>query len=72
MTGSELQKLRRRTGLTLLAFGACLGVGGKGKSVKREMRRLEGLADQPIPAALVPAAEAIAAKLAQLEAEGWE
>ena len=26
MTGSELQKLRRRTGLTLLAFGACLGV----------------------------------------------
>lgn len=70
MTGKELQKLRRRTGLSCVAFGAALGIGGKGRNVARCLRRLEGHADLPIPAYAAARAEAIIAKLAALEA-GW-
>ena len=67
MTGHELQRLRRRSGLSLVAFGACLGVGGKRESVARAVRRLEGLAEQPLPPSTARMARAIANKLARIE-----
>jgi hypothetical protein len=43
MTGSELRKLRRRCGLSLVAFGEALGIGGEksASTLAREVRRLE-------------------------------
>jgi hypothetical protein len=71
LTGIELRDLRRRTGLGCVAFGAALGIGGKGRNIARCLRRLEGHGDRRLPDYAIQRAESIEAKLAALEAEGW-
>jgi hypothetical protein len=71
LTGTELRDLRRRAGLGCVAFGAALGIGGKGRNIARCLRRLEGYGDRRLPDYAIERAEAVKAKLAQLEAEGW-
>jgi hypothetical protein len=63
--------LRRRTGLGCVAFGAALGIGGKGHNIARCLRRLEGHGDRRLPDYAIERAEGIKAKLARLDAEGW-
>lgn len=43
MTGADLKRLRRRCGLSLVAFGEALGIGGdkSASTLAREVRRLE-------------------------------
>jgi hypothetical protein len=64
-------ELRLRTGLGCVAFGAALGIGGKGRNISRCLRRLEGHGDRRLPDYAIERAEAVMAKLERLEAEGW-
>lgn len=45
MTGDDLQKLRKRSGLTIAAFGRALGYEGKHNNLSRRVRRMEELAE---------------------------
>ncbi len=70
MTGDELQKLRKRAGLSLGAFGVALGYGGSLATIARLVRRLEGCAATDLPANDAAQAGRFEDTLAQFE-EKW-
>lgn len=68
MTGAELQKLRRRSGLSLAKFGAALGF--RGKNIDRAIRRLDGYGSAAVPQHVAERAAGFEQALAKLE-EKW-
>ena len=62
LTGAQLKALRSRSGLGPARFGAAIGYGGKSHTIARTVRRLEGRADEPVPAD-------VAARAAKFERE---
>ena len=52
MTGADLKAIRKRAGLSLLAFGRRLGYAGSPRTVARKVRRYEASPD-PLPPPVV-------------------
>lgn len=67
MNGAELKALRSRSGLGPARFGAAIGYGGKSHTIARTVRRMEGRADDPVPADVAARAAKFEKRLNKLE-----
>ena len=61
MTGRDLTILRRRLGLTAVAFGLMLGIDGTTRTIDRKLRRYEAYGWRSLPPDIEDKAAAIKA-----------
>lgn len=67
MTGADIKALRSRSGLGPARFGAAIGYGGRAHNIARTVRRLEGKADELVPADVAARATRFERGLAKME-----